>query len=207
MIKDIYLGFAAIFSIIFGTVTSTIQRERYNHFEQAFSELGEFNTSYYLFFNIFVFIIPGVLIFYSIKNLSQIIAISDKDSQNLKIASLGWVITGLFPLSYSIKWLYWFHIGGAVVAFIFGPLGIIILSTKLSEINGWWFFSLFSTMIAFFIWSSILLFDFYLHEAITQLLAILMFFLWYFLFIVKLKIFLTDKIVIDNFELKQSINN
>lgn len=194
MMRETNAGFLAIFSLIFATISSTFLRNNYSHFEEAFSDLGELNSPYYIFFNIFAFVIPGLLMLYSISGLNSQLGISDSDVLSLKIGTLGWIIAGIFPISYSISWLYWAHIIGALIAFIFGPLGIIQLSLKLSSDAKWAYFSFTSTIIAFVSWASLLFFDLYLHKAITQLITIGLLFFWYFLFLLKLSRTLEPKL-------------
>ncbi|MHA2276900.1 MAG: DUF998 domain-containing protein, partial [Candidatus Kariarchaeaceae archaeon] len=179
--RGVIAGFAAIISLVFITAIISTLRENYNHFQQSFSELGELHSPYYLIFNFFAFILPGTLIFYSMGKIYQPLELRKSDVNNLRIASMGWVITGVFPLSYSISWLYWIHIFGAFVAFIFGPLGIIMISSELSNHVEWGYFSIISTTIAFLSWASILLFDLYFHAEMAQLITIGLFFFWYFL--------------------------
>ena len=190
--RELNAGIVAIISLLFATIVSSILRVNYNHFKEAFSELGKLNSPYYIFFNFFAFIVPGSLLFYSLRNIDLKLGIDNVLS--FKVASIGWILTGLFPLSYSIVWLYWIHIFGAIIAFIFGPLGIILLSSQLSSRVEWTYFSFFSTIIAFMTWTSILLFDLYLHNATAQLISIGLFFLWYLLFLIKIQMLQTSSI-------------
>ena len=178
-------GILAILSLIWATLLVSVLREGYNHFRQAFSELGELYAPYFLFFNFFAFVFPGVLFIYSTKILHKHIQIEFGYILSLRIAFLGWIFTGIFPLSYSISWLYWVHIISASVAFIFGPLGMIKISILLSNRIEWAYFTLTSTILAFVIWGVILLGDLYFHAAIAQLISISLFFIWYFLFLIK----------------------
>ena len=195
--REMRAGIIAILSLIGITLVVSTLRDGYNHFQQAFSELGELNAPYFLFFNIFAFIIPGILISYSFKNVPDYLQIEPKAILRLRITFLGWVFTGIFPLSYSISWLYWAHILSAVIAFIFGPLGIINISLSLSGRIEWTYFSLISTISAFVIWGSILLGDLYFHAAIAQLLSISVFFMWYFLFLIKVNKVSTNHIELN----------
>lgn len=184
MINEVKAGFVSIISLLLAIIISSILRIDYNHFRDAFSDLGKLHSPFYIFFNIFAFIIPGSLIFYSLRNIDLYLDIDDVSY--LRIASIGWIITGLFPLSNSISWLYWMHIFGAVMSFVFAPLGIIKISSQLSGKVEWTYFSFSSTLIAFIAWASILLFGIYLHAAIAQLITIGILFVWYFVFILNL---------------------
>jgi hypothetical protein len=186
IVKELKTGFLSIFSLLLAIVVVTFLRDDYNHFNQSFSEMGELNAPYYIFFNTFAFIIPGVLMWYFFGKLHLYLEIMSRDTRFLRYASFGWIMTGIFPLSYSISWLYWIHILGALIAFIYGPLGAITLTLELSHNSKWASFSIFSTVIAFLSWASILFFDLYLHTAIAQLITIGMFFMWYLLFLIKI---------------------
>ena len=183
--RETRAGILAILSLIWVTLVVTTLRDGYNHFQQAFSELGELNAPYFLFFNFFAFVIPGLLFIYSTKTLHKHIQIESGVTLSLRIAFLGWVFTGIFPLSYSISSLYWAHILSAVITFVFGPLGIIKISVNLSSRVEWSYFSFISTIIAFVIWGAILLGEFYFPAARAQLLSISLFFTWYFVFLIK----------------------
>lgn len=184
--RELRAGILAILSLIWATLLVSIMREDYTHFRQAFSELGELNTPYFLFFNFFAFIFPGFLFIYSTKTLHKQIRIESGNILSLRIAFLGWIFTGIFPLSYSISWLYWTHIISAVIAFVFGPFGMIKISINLSSRIEWSYFSLISTIVAFVIWGVILFGDLYFHAAIAQLVSISLFFIWYFFFLIKI---------------------
>ncbi|MCE7733297.1 MAG: DUF998 domain-containing protein [Candidatus Heimdallarchaeota archaeon] len=195
--SEMRAGIIAISSLICATLMVSFLRDGYNHFRQPFSELGELNTPYFIFFNFFAFVFAGIFFLYSTKTLHKHIQIEAGEILSLRIAFLGWVFTGIFPLSYSISWLYWVHIISAVIAFVFGPLGIIKISIKLSSRIQWSYFSFISTIVAFVIWGAILLGDLYFHAAIAQLLSISLFFIWYFLFLLKANKELTNHVPIN----------
>ena len=183
--RETRAGILAILSLTWAILMVSSSRDSYNHFRQAFSELGEMNSPYFLFFNFFTFVFPGILLVYSTKTLHKYLQIESQIILSIRIAFLGWIFTGIFPLSYSITWLYWAHIISAVIAFVFGPLGMIKISVSLSSRIEWSYFSFISTIVAFVIWGAILLGDLYFHAAIAQLVSISLFFTWYLFFLIK----------------------
>lgn len=195
--KETRAGILAILSLIWVIIVVSILRDSYNHLRQPFSELGELNSPYFLFFNFFAFVFPGILFIYSTRTLHKSAKIESGQILSLRVAFMGWLFTGIFPLSYSISWLYWTHITAAFIAFVFGPLGIIKISINLSSRKEWAYFSFVSTIVGFVIWGAILLGDLYFHAAITQLLSISLFFIWYFLFLIKVNKVLTNHVKLN----------
>lgn len=173
-------GFVALVLLLLATLIFSLLRPNYNHLQQAFSELGALGAPNFALFNIIVFGFVGLLMVHFQYELD--LYFSDFMDPVLRLVQLGaaisWILTGVFPLSHAIHWLYITHLVFAVLSYIFGGLTLILSVKLFGERTDFTLFSIFSIWMLGGVWGAIPMSYSVLSPELAQLIAIFSYFCW-----------------------------